>query len=189
MELQESLYLLAKKNIENNSFATKNRLFNCDITDIKENISAGGFDSIVCNPPFYPAASGRLSSNSEARFARHQTSAGIEGFLIAAAYAVKNRGNIFFIYPADLLHSFLKKTGHYNLELKKLRFIYSYPGSIKGAQLALIQCSKNGGPGVHVAEPLYIYTEKNGSYSEEVEQYYNQNKSQSPSAPIHFKTC
>jgi tRNA1(Val) A37 N6-methylase TrmN6 len=60
----------------------------------------------------------------------------------------------------------------HKLEVKKLCFIYSYPGSQKGAQLVLIHCSKNGGKGVYITDPLYVYSEKNGPYTPEVDGYY-----------------
>ena len=189
IELQKSLYELAKKNICENTFTRKNRLFNCDIQNIKDHHSAGTYDTIVCNPPFYPYQSGRVCSNSEARIARHQTSTGLKGFLSGAAHAVKNRGNIYFIYPADLLQELLRDTAPHNLELKTLRFVYSYPGSRKGAQLVLIQCIKNGGPGVQIPEPLYLYNKKNGVYSAEVEQYYQPNEILGNSTQSSHRIC
>jgi tRNA1Val (adenine37-N6)-methyltransferase len=113
-----------------------------------------------------------MSSNGEEKIARHQVTAQIDDFLAAAAYAVKNRGSIFFIYPADLLGEFMLAASRHKLEVKKLCFIYSYPGSQKGAQLVLIHCSKNGGKGVYITDPLYVYSKKNGSYSPEVDGYY-----------------
>lgn len=181
VELQKSLFELATTNMRKNNFDNLNTLYHCNVKDLKEHCPAGSYNTIVCNPPFFPMDSGRLSSNSEARIARHQISANIADFLFAASHAVQNRGNVYFIYPAELLGEFLTKAALYRLEAKKLRFIYSYPGSSKGAQLVLIHCSKNGGQGVKIPEPLYIYSEKNGVLSNEVTQYYENNNHYSTS--------
>lgn len=175
VELQESLMHLAKSNMERNGYFKKNTLYHCDVKELKTRVAVGSYDSIVCNPPFYTEKSGRLSRNDEARIARHQITADLNDFLKAASYAVKNRGNVFFIYPAELLTEFLRIAHEHKLELKNIRFVHSYPESEKDAQLALLHCCKNGGPGVKVAPPLYIYSEKNGSYSAEVSEYYMEN--------------
>ena len=175
LELQKSLFDLAGKNMRNNCFEDKCNLYHGDVKDCKKLLAAGSYDTIVCNPPFYPERSGRINQDGEARIARHQISANLNDFLRAASYAVKNKGTLFFIYPADLLSDFSHKAKANSLEIKKLRFIYSYPSSSKGAQLVLIHCSKNGGQGMHIAEPLYINTEKNGKYSSEIESYYLNN--------------
>jgi tRNA1Val (adenine37-N6)-methyltransferase len=175
VEIQKSLFQLARMNMINNEFNSKNKLFNCDVKDIKQYCVAGSYDTIICNPPFYPENSGRKSINSEARLARHQISADLGDFLDAASYAVKNRGNLYFIYPAELLGEFIVKATSRRLEPKKIRFVYSYPGSPKAAQLILIQCSKNGGQGVEIEEPLYIYKEQSGTFTSEVAEYYKRN--------------
>lgn len=172
VELQESLAYLAKENIERNNFDSKSVLYQCDVRSLPKHIKAEAYDIIVCNPPFYPAKTGRINSNDEARLARHQIAADLTDFLKGASFAVKNRGNCFFIYPAELVTDFIDKSKRTNFELKKLRFIYSYPQSDKGAQLVLLQCMKNGGVGVEVLPPLYIYKEKNGEYTDEVYKFY-----------------
>ncbi|TKB11114.1 tRNA1(Val) (adenine(37)-N6)-methyltransferase [Desulforhopalus sp. IMCC35007] len=172
IEVQDRLFSLAKNNILNNSYLEQCTILHGDMRKIQDLCRAGSFDSIVCNPPFYPEHTGRMSTNREEKTARHQVTGEIDDFLAAAAYAVKNRGNIFFIYPADLLGEFILAASRYKFEVKKLRFVYSYPGSQKGAQLVLVHCSKNGGKGVYISEPLYVYTEKNGLYTREVDEYY-----------------
>lgn len=172
VEVQESLFDLATNNIKANHFEQQNKIFHCDVKELSKHCLPESYDKIICNPPFYPQHCGRVSTNSEARIARHQTTADIGDFLAAAAHAVKNRGGVYFIYPTDLLTEFLARASLYKLEVKKLRFIYSYPQSPKGAQLVLINCTKNGGKGLLVSEPLYIYTQKNGSYTAEVNDYY-----------------
>ncbi|MFT5698625.1 MAG: tRNA1Val (adenine37-N6)-methyltransferase [Desulforhopalus sp.] len=177
VEIQQSLFDLATNNIEINHFEDKNKIFHCDIKSLKNYCLPEVYDKIICNPPFYPQHTGRISTNIEASVARHQTTAGVGDFLEGAAYAVKNHGSAYFIYPAELLADFLTRSSQFKLEAKQLRFIYSYPGAEKDAQLVLIKCTKNGGKGLSVSDPLYIYTKKNGSHPAEVESYYKKNRS------------
>lgn len=172
LEVQGNLFDLAKNNIKNNNFAHKNTIYHCDVKNIKNYCLAESFDKVVCNPPFYPPNSGRSNCLSEANIARHQRAGGLEDFLAGAAHVVKNRGSVYFIYPAEHLAEFLATATMFNLEGKNLRFIYNYPNSTKGAKLVLVKTTKNGGKGLVVSEPLYIYTHKNGPYTPEVDAYY-----------------
>lgn len=57
------------------------------------------------------------------------------------------------------------------LRPKVIRFIYSYPES-EEARLVMIESRKNGGEGMKILPPLFIYSCKNGQYSPEVENMY-----------------
>jgi tRNA1(Val) A37 N6-methylase TrmN6 len=49
--------------------------------------------------------------------------------------------------------------------------VYSYPETKKAA-LVIVEGIKNGGPGMEVLDPLYLYQYQNGPYSEVVEAMY-----------------
>lgn len=172
LDLQKPLLQLAEKNITANNFAHKNKLYHCDVKDIRQHLTAGSYDTVVCNPPFYPASSGRKNINEESKLARHQITATTDDFLAAASFAIRNKGEVYFIYPSDLYADFILASARHGLVAKTSRFVYSYPQSEKGARLVLIKCRKNGGSGLEIKSPLYIYKEKNGEYTREVESYY-----------------
>jgi len=175
IELQPGLAELAEKNLQVNGFSRYGRVIYGDIKEIDKMIGAESYDKIVCNPPFYRPGAGRSSSNPEAEQARHQVLATVEDFLRAAAFAVKNGGEVAFIYPAERLCEFIISAGKYRLEVKKIQFIYSYPHTTASARLVLIQCLKNGGGGTDILSPFYIYGEKNGEYSKEMQDLYTPN--------------
>ncbi len=168
IEVQQGLAELAKKNYQVNNLAHLGKIIQGDITEIDKFIEPESYNKIVCNPPFYNPVSGRINKNPEARIARHQILATLQDFLCAAAFAVKNGGTVFFIYPAERISEFIILAKNNRLEVKKIQFIYSYPGETGVARLVLIQCLKNGGAGSEVLPPLYIYDEKNGNYSSEL---------------------
>ena len=176
IEVQQGLAELAKKNYQVNSLAHLGKIIQGDITEIDKFIEPESYDKIVCNPPFYNPVSGRMNKNPEARIARHQILATLQDFLYAAAFAVKNGGAVFFIYPAERISEFIVMAKKNRLEVKKIQFIYSYPGKTGAARLVLIQCLKNGGGGSEILPPLYIYNEKNGDYSSELQDMYKKNE-------------
>ena len=172
VEVQQNLADLAKKNLRINGYTSTCRIIEGDIKKQGTLGAPESFDSIVCNPPFFSQGSGRRSTNVEARLARHQILATLDDFLAAAAFAVRNKGAVYFIYPAGGIGIFLALLGKHRLVLKRLQFVYSYPQKSDKAQLVLIGCSKNGGNGAKVLAPLYIYDKKNGEFSKEMMEFY-----------------
>ncbi len=175
VELQQELADLAATNMNANSFAGQGRIIHGDVKEIASLITAESYDTVVCNPPFYAPTSGRLSRNQQNLLARHQISATLADFLRAAAFAVKNGGDVYFIYPAERIGECLSPATKYRLEIKTLRFVYSYPHATDPARLVLIRWCKNGGRGTEVLPPLYIYCQKNGDYSLQIQKYYQPN--------------
>ena len=175
VELQHNLARLARKNLQVNGFQATGKIVEGDIKNLASLVAPESFDTIVCNPPFFGHGSGRQSSDEEACLARHQILANLDDFLLASALAVKNKGTVYFIYPAGQIATFITLLGNHRLEVKKLQFIYSYPQMNNDARLVLIECSKNGGGGANILAPLYIYTEKNGVYTEEMQNLYKKN--------------
>jgi tRNA1Val (adenine37-N6)-methyltransferase len=132
------------------------------------------FSQVVCNPPFYRQGSGRQSASQEALHARHQILADLGDFVRAAAYVLKNGGVLAMIYPAAGVTEMAACFSANGLEMKRLRFVYSYPDPAENARLVLVQAVKKAGPGVRVMPPMYIYAEKRGCYSPEMELLYQE---------------
>lgn len=176
IEMQQGLAALAEKNLLANRLEKLGKIVHGDIKQIDTLIRAESFNTIVCNPPFYASAAGRLNKNQEALTARHQLLATLPDFLRASTFAVKNGGDVFFIYPAEGVGEFICQAGNYRLAVKKIQFVYSYPHKTNPARLVLIRCCKNGGQGTEVLPPLYVYCEKNGDYTEKILNYYRKNR-------------
>jgi tRNA1Val (adenine37-N6)-methyltransferase len=175
IEVQQNLADLARKNLQANNFESCGQIVEGDIKKLKSLVKPESFDTVVCNPPFYGHGSGRRSANLEARLARHQILANLDDFLLASSLALKNKGSVYFIYPAGQIGTVINLLGNYRLAVKKLRFVYSYPQAQHDARLVLIECRKNGGSGVQVLAPLYIYQKKNGDFTEEMQSFYRKN--------------
>ena len=172
IELQASLAKLAQANYHSNNFSEHGRVIEKDIKNILDAVAPESYDKVICNPPFYSCTSGRMSTNKEANLARHHVLAALVDFFKASASVVKNRGDVFFIYPAESIAECIICAQQVRLELKRIRFIYSYPHKKNVSRLVLLQFKKNGASGAEIMPPLYIYHEKNGSFSKEIQCFY-----------------
>lgn len=164
LELQEELAAVAGDNIARNGFADRLGVIQGDVCAIKDLLAPESFDVVVCNPPYRKRATGRISQGNQAACARHEVNAGVEDFVRAAAFCVKNRGRVVFVYPARRFSKLLFVMQQHRLMPKRLLPVHSYPGQAE-AKLVLIESMKNGGEQNELLAPLYIYERKNGGYS------------------------
>ncbi len=171
LELQPALAELAQNNARANDFQDRFSVEQGDLRKIKKTMRAESYDAVVSNPPYHRTGSGRLSQEDECALARHELTADPDSVIAAAAFAVKNRGIVACIYPAERLATIIAAMMQKRLTPKRLRPVYSYPEDDR-AKLVLIEAMKNGGEGLHLLPPLYIYQHRNGSYSPEVERMY-----------------
>jgi tRNA1Val (adenine37-N6)-methyltransferase len=178
IEIQSELAQRARENLLANGCEERGAIIEGDFRQCPSLIPPESFDVVVCNPPFFALGCGRASSSEQARRARHQVLAGMEDVCTAAAYAVRNRGTVAIIYPAEKVGEAIILGKKQRLEMKRLRFVYSYPEKNDKARLVLIEYCKNGGEGSEVVSPLYIYQQKNGAFTEEMENFYKANGSQ-----------
>lgn len=171
-EKQANLACLAGLNVKDNNYSKYFKIVTGDVAEIKQHFKAESFSLVIANPPFYSSGSGRTSIDTEELAAKHQSDFGINGFIDGAVYCVRNRGRVVLVYPAELLSELLQALKSRKIEPKKLQFIYSYPDNSAKAKLVLVEGVKNGGVGLSVFPPCYIYKYKNGPYSEEVQAMY-----------------
>lgn len=171
IELQKQLLDHARINREQNDLVDQFSLIEGDYRNIRSLLAPESFDQVVTNPPYRKEGSGRINTGDQRASARHELHGNIGNVVQAASYAVKNRGRVSCIFPANRLAELLLCMQDSNLTPSCLRPVYSYPES-DSAVLVLVEAVKNGRCELELLSPLYIYTEKNGPYSEEVAAYY-----------------
>jgi tRNA1Val (adenine37-N6)-methyltransferase len=171
IEVQDSLVVLARKNCAVNNFNEKCNIIKGDYREIRTFFKAETFTHILCNPPFFPIGSGRTSENIESCLARHQKLSSPECIAKCVAFALKNKGIFTIIFPAELCFDLLATLDAHKIRVKRMQVVYSYPLAEK-ASLVLLECKKNGGVGVSILKPLYIYDMQNGPYSKEIQEMY-----------------
>lgn len=174
IEYQSSLATLAQENSRVNSLEKKFTVTLGDYTQLRNYYDPESFSNVICNPPFYSVGRGRSNSVEETYFARHQVNSTTNDLAKNIFFILQNKGILTIVYPAEQFAELLSILIKHSLQPKKIRFVYSYPESTS-ATLVLLECKKNGGSGVKVASPLFVYDCKNGPYSAEVAEMYQPN--------------
>lgn len=170
LELQPSLVSLVERNISDNHFDERIRALHGDLRRIRDVLAAGAFDLVVSNPPYRKVGSGRQNQTAEEAAARHEITADLDAVLDAAVFAVRTGGRAVFVYPAARAAALLAGLRQQNLEPKLLQVVYSYPGG--PGRLVLVEAVKNGGEGLLILPPFFVYQRKNGEFSPEMASCY-----------------
>lgn len=172
IELQSEQVQRAQQNVELNGLRGAVQILAGDIRQIRELSPAAQADLVVSNPPYRRLHTGRLAPNGERAAARHELAGGLEDFVRAAGWLLKNGGRFALIYLAERLPELLGRMSASDIEPKRLRMIHPRQG--EAAKMVLVEGRKMGRPGLTVEPPLFVYRGKGRDYSAEVLQMYGE---------------
>lgn len=177
-EIQPELAELARENCRLNGFGHKFTVVEGDLRDIRDHFRAESFARVFCNPPFFASGSGRENTDRQSLIARHQVCLSTDQAMTAASFVAKNRGSISVVFQADRLVELFGSMQTAGLQPKRMQMVYSYPQRQATAKLVLVEAIKNGGAGITILPPFYIYREKNGPYSDDMQRIYELHEEQ-----------
>lgn len=174
IEYQAELALLARANVDRNGFQERMQILAANVRQVSAILAPESFDLVVCNPPYFSEGRGRISQDIQVAQARHGLLASLDDFICAAAFAVKNRSRVVFIFPASGQAQLQQLLLARRLMPKRIQMIYSSP-TIENARLVLVEAMKNGGADCQVLPPFYLYTQP-GVYSEAMQRLYQEGR-------------
>ena len=103
VELLLDAVRLAEQAAARNGLADRLIFRRGDLRKIRGLLPAGGFDLVVCNPPYYPAGSGRLPETEALRAARSETGCTLEDICTAAAWLLRWGGSFCLVHKPERL--------------------------------------------------------------------------------------
>lgn len=170
VEIQDEVFTMAKESVELNHLEHQITVLHGDIKKLYKEIESDTYDTIVCNPPYFPVNSTTKKNQSEYKtIARHEVTLNVYDVIEISRKLLKNNGNLAIVHRPERLLDILECMRKNNIEPKKIRFVY--PKVDLEANILLIEGRKNGKPGLKVLPPLYTHT-KNDEYTEEIKQMF-----------------
>lgn len=170
IEIQESVAEMANRSVQLNDLQDRIRIQNENILNLKDIYEKGKFDAITTNPPYKKVNTGIVNENDKKLISRHEITASLEDFIRISSYLLKDFGEFYMVHRPDRLVDIFYFMRKYNIEPKKIRFVY--PNKNKKANIILIKGIKCGKPFLKFDDNLYVYNE-NGEYTEEILRIYN----------------
>jgi len=165
VEVQPSLYELARRNVHLNRCEGWIALVLEDLRQVERKLPAGGFAHVVCNPPYRAREAGRVNPDEEKAIARHEVLCGLEDVARAASHLLKERGVMSLVFPTERLCELVEVLRESRLEPKLLRLVHPRPD--RPSRLLLLQAVKGGRTHLEVLPPLVVHAGEKG-YSPEV---------------------
>lgn len=168
VEIQKEVSELAEASVKLNDLEKQITIINDDIKN--NNFESETFDIITCNPPYFAIKKdSKFNKNDYKTIARHEINLNLEEIFKIAKKILKNNGTIGLVHRPERLIDILITMRKYNIEPKKIRFVY--PKKDKEANILLIEGKKNGNKGLKILSPLYSHND-DGTYTKEIMKYF-----------------
>lgn len=166
VELQPRLAGMARRSVEFNELTGQIDIVEGDVKEIPASLGYEKFDTVTCNPPYFPAHDMSDKNLSEhMAIARHELHLTLDEAVRSASQLLKQGGKAAFVHRAGRLIDIMAAMRNNRLEPKRIRLVYPKAG--KEANTLLIEGIKDGKPDLKVLPPLIVYGD-DGEYTEEV---------------------
>ena len=166
VEIQKEIYYLGRISINENKMTDQITLINDDVNNLINTFESDTFDVITCNPPYFRVNEfSNLNNNMIKSIARHEIEIKLEDICRISKKLLKNNGSLVLVHRTDRLSEIINMLLKYNLQPKRIRFLY--PKELENSNLVLIDARKNGNIGLKVLPPLICHN-MDGSYTKEV---------------------
>lgn len=165
LEIQESLALLAQRNVRLNHLEDKITVVKGDLRVFEADKK---FDIVFSNPPYIEKEKGHLSESEEKSIAKHELKCDIFDIMHKTSELLRRKGRAIFVFPERRKINFIQAVQRYGMNIKAMRFVYPHSGSVPN--LFLSECDFFSEKEV-ILPPLILYDE-DGNYTSEAQEIF-----------------
>ena len=169
VELQGGMVELARRNVGLNGLCDRIGIVESDILHLGDHLPANGFDLVLANPPGRRRGEGRVSPRAGRDLARHESSATLEDFLVAAKRLVRVGGRVCFIHHPERLAELFCLAKDVRLAPRRVRMVHGDASA--PARMFLVELMKGSRGALEVLPPLLVY-DGAGGYTDELSRIY-----------------
>ena len=126
-----------------------------DLRQHRALFSAGAYDLVVSNPPYFPTGSGYAAPEPSRAEARDERSCTLADLCAAAAWLCRWGGSFALVHRPERLSQVFCAMTAAGIEPKRLRLVLAQAD--RSPSLALIEGRRGGRPGLTIAPPLVLY--------------------------------
>ena len=156
LEVQPTLYALARRNVEINGCESAVSLALGDLRRIERMFPRGAFTHVLSNPPYRSTSRGWTSPEEEKAIARHELRCHLKDVARAARWLLIERGCFHVVYPAARLGELVSALRVEALEPRRLRLVHPRVG--RPARLVLLTAHKGAPPELIALPPLVLHS-------------------------------
>lgn len=123
VELQPEAAELLRRAVEEQHLESKITPLCADLRHLEGILSAGEFDLVTCNPPYYPVAGGKVAARPELAIARQEVCCTLEDVVKSAARLLHPGGRFCLCHRPERLCDVFCTLRAAGLEPKRLRLV------------------------------------------------------------------
>lgn len=173
LEIQRDMALMAQRSVKLNTLEGRVTIMEGDIKQSISLLGKGNYDVVVSNPPYMNSGGGLVNPKDTKAISRHEILCTLEDVIASGAALLKPSGQFAMVHRPERIVDILCLMRQYKLEPKYLRFVHPYPH--KKANMILVKGVKGGRAHLKMLPPLYVF-DKDGQYSEEIDNIYGRDK-------------
>ncbi len=173
VEVQDEYFELLNRNVALNASAITT--INDDVRNLNADRFGGEVDVVFSNPPYMKTTSGRSNVDEGRNTARHEVMGGIDDFCFSAGKLLKHGGLFYCVYRPDRAIDLLCSMRKYNLEPKRMTFVYPYVNA--RPCLMLVEAKKGASASMFTTKPFIIYNDKskdNSNFTLDMQKVYRE---------------
>lgn len=156
LEIQERLVGMANRSVKLNELEDTLSFIHGDLKVRHKELQQSYFDTVTCNPPYFKTLTKtEQNKNDYLTIARHEVCCTLEDVISACKLYVKPGGKVSMVHRPNRLVDILTLFRKYNIEPKRLQFVFPKEG--EEANILLVEGIRDGNPGLTTLSPLYIY--------------------------------
>ena len=114
---------LARASVEQNGLSDRITVWEQDWRSLS--LPAGAYDAVVCNPPYFPVGSGKVSEHPDRRLARHETASTLREVITAAHRLLKVGGHFCFCHRPERLPDVMITLREQGLSPQRLQWVHA----------------------------------------------------------------
>ncbi len=153
VELSPEDCALARETVRRNRLDGRFRVLEGDIRAISALLPAGQFDSVISNPPYFPA--GPASPDPARARARREDSCSLDELCRAAAWLLRWGGDFALVHRPERLADLCCALRAHGLEPKRLQLVRHHAGA--PVSLLLLEARRGGRPGLAFLPDLLLH--------------------------------
>ena len=169
LEIQEKSADMARRSVRYNDLEDKISIVTGDIKEAGSLFGAASFDVVTSNPPYMIGGHGLQNPSMPKTIARHEVLCDLEDVVRAASTVLVPGGYFYMVHRPFRLAEIITVMTKYQLEPKRMRFVYPYVD--KEPNMVLIEAKKGANSRVTVEKPLIVYKAV-GEYTDEIYDIY-----------------
>ena len=169
LEIQPKSADMALRSVRMNHLEEKIEIIQGDIREADGIFAPASFDIIVTKPPYMAGGCGLTGSDDAKTIARHEVLCSFEDIARVSCRLLRPGGRFFMVHRPARLPELIISLHRHRLEPKRMRIVCPYAD--REPNLFLLECARDGAPGLRMERPLIVYASP-GVYTSEVLDIY-----------------